>query len=138
MISSSRWSGAKCGKPLRQHSENGGKQIRPALEDLLRAGRQFGLRPHRQGQQGEQWIEIGLLAQLLQTEPDHAINKRLQLLRQKGWAKLEAPVRHHYDHRELAHSTRVLLGNASVNPRVRGSDPSKAAHRANPLQHNRP
>ena len=90
----------------------------------MRAGRQFGLRRHRQRQQGEPWIEIGLLAQLLQAEPDHAIHKRLQLLRQLGWAKLEAPVRHHYDHRESAHSTRVLLGNASVIPRVRGSDPS--------------
>ena len=53
--------GAKCWKQLKQHSENGGKQIRPALEDLLRAGRQFGLRPHRQRQQGEQGIEISLL-----------------------------------------------------------------------------
>ena len=34
-------------------------------------------------------------AQLLQAEPDHAIHKRLQLLRHLGRAEVETPVRHH-------------------------------------------
>ena len=45
MISSSRWSGGKCGKPLKQHSENGGQQIWPELKNLLGAGLQL-LRHH--------------------------------------------------------------------------------------------
>ena len=69
----------------------------------MRAGHQLSLGPHRQREQGEQWIEIGLLAQLLQAQPDHAINKRLQLLRQLSWTELEAPVRHHHDHGQVLH-----------------------------------
>ena len=103
MISFSRWSGAKCGKPLKQHSENGGKQIRPELEDLLGTDRQVCLRPHWQREQGEPWIEIGLLAQLLQAQPPHAIHKPLQLLRQLGWTKPEAPVRHRHHHGQMQH-----------------------------------
>ena len=50
-----------------------------------------------------QWIEISLLAELLKAQPDHPIHKRLQLLRQQGWTKLEAPVRHHHDHSQMQH-----------------------------------
>jgi hypothetical protein len=103
MISTSRWSGGECGKPLKQHSENGGQQIGPALQDLWRAGRQFCLRPHWQREQGEPWIEISLLAQFLQAEPDHRIKKRLQLLRQLGRAQPQAMVRHHHHHGQMQH-----------------------------------
>jgi hypothetical protein len=75
---------------------NGRKEIWPAHQDLLRAG-------HRQREQGEQRIEFGLLAQLLEAEPDHAIKEGLQLLRQLSWTKLEAPVRHQHDHGQMLH-----------------------------------
>ena len=89
--------------PLKQYSENGRNQFRVALQYLLGAALQLRFWLHWQRQQGEPWIEINLLAQLLKAQPDHPINKRLQLLRQKGWAKLEAPVRHHHDHRQMQH-----------------------------------
>ena len=112
MISTSRWSGGECGEPLKQHSENGGKQIRPVLEDLLGAGRQFCLRPHWQREQGEPWIEISLLAELLKAQPDHPIHKRLQLLR------------HHHDHSQMQHlgvelqKTKALSAEAVFKPRL--------------------
>jgi len=56
-----------------------------------------------QRQQGEPWIEISLLAQLLKAQPDHPINKRLQLLRQLGWSKVEAPVGHHNHNPQVLH-----------------------------------
>ena len=49
------------------------------------------------------WVEIGLLTQLLQAEPHHAINKRLQLLRQLGGAEVEVPVRHYNNHGQMQH-----------------------------------
>ena len=87
--------GGECGKPLKQHSENGRNKFRVALQYLLGAALQLRFWLHWQRQQGEPWIEINMLAQLLKAQPDHPINKRLQLARQLGWAKLEAPVRHH-------------------------------------------
>jgi len=82
---------------------NGRKEIRPAHQDLLRAGHQLALWPHRQREQGKQRIEIHLLAQLFQAQPDHAIEKGLQLLRQQGWAEVETPVRHHHNHDQMLH-----------------------------------
>ena len=73
------------------------------LQDLLGTDRQVCLRPHWQRQQGEPWIEISLLAQFLQAQPDHLVNKRLQLLGQLGWTKLETPVRHHHHHGQMQH-----------------------------------
>jgi hypothetical protein len=52
------------------------------LQDLLGADLELCLGPNRQREQVEQGIEIGLLGKLLQTEPNHAIDKRLQMLRQ--------------------------------------------------------
>jgi hypothetical protein len=48
MINSSQWSASEKGKLLQKDSLNGGKQIRPAFQDLLGAGLQLGLGPHRQ------------------------------------------------------------------------------------------
>jgi ATP-dependent helicase YprA (DUF1998 family) len=60
------------------------------------------------GELADQVLHLGVqlhkaLAQLLQAQPDHAIEKRLQLMGRQGRAKLEAPVRHHYDHRQMLH-----------------------------------
>jgi hypothetical protein len=73
---------------------NGRKQIRTAFQDPLRAGLQLGFRPHRQREESQKWIEIDLLAQLIQAQPQYAIHKRLQLLREPGLSEVGAPVRH--------------------------------------------
>ena len=60
----------------------------------------------------------------LQAQPDHPINKRLQLLRQLGWTKLEAPVRHHNDHSQMQHlgveleKAKALGAKAMLKPRL--------------------
>ena len=65
------------GEPLHKHRQHNRLEIRAAGEDLLRAGRQLALRPHRQGEQIEQGIEIRLLAQLLQADPVHFVQEHL-------------------------------------------------------------
>ena len=90
---------------------NGREQIRPAFQDPLRAGLQLGRRPHRQREESQKWIEIDLLAKLLQAQPHHAIHKRLKLLRQLIRAKPEAPVRHQHHHSQVQH-LRVQLEEA--------------------------
>ena len=72
-------------------------------QNLLGGALELCFWQHRQGQEGEQWIEIGLLAQLLQAQPHHPINKRLQLLRQSGRAEVETPVRHDNHHSQMFH-----------------------------------
>jgi hypothetical protein len=63
-------------------------EIRAPGQNLLTASCQFALRPHRQGEQVEQGVEVGLLAQLFKAEPHHLlIQKHLQRL---GGAELEA------------------------------------------------
>ena len=58
---------------------------------------------HWKRRKGDQWIEIGLLGQLLQAQPNHPIEKGLQLLRQLGRSELEVPMWHHHDHSEMLH-----------------------------------
>ena len=48
-------------KSLNQHRQHNRFQIRPSGQNLLTAGCQFAFRPHRQGQQVQQRIEVGLL-----------------------------------------------------------------------------
>ena len=50
----------------------------------LSAELQLHLRPHRQREQGEHRVNIIMLAQLLQAQPDHTTEEALQLLRQQG------------------------------------------------------
>ena len=73
MICSSVSWGNRC----TSNRKNNPLQIRAAGEDLLRAGRQLALRPHRQGEQVEQGIKIRLLAQLLQADPVHLAQEHL-------------------------------------------------------------
>ena len=103
MSSSSRWSGGECGKPFDQHRKNGGEQFRVVHLNLLGTALELCFWLHWQRQKAEQRIQIGLLAQLLQAEPHHAIHKRLQLLRQPGRADVETPVRHDDHHSQVFH-----------------------------------
>ena len=79
---------------------------------------------HWQRQKAEQRIQIGLLAQLLQAEPHHAIHKRLQLLRQPGRAEVETPVRHDDHHSQMFHlgvelqKAKALSAEAMREPRL--------------------
>jgi len=84
-------------------SLNAREEIWPVHQDLLRAGHQLRLRPHWQREQRENGIILGLLAQLLKSQPVHASKERLQLQRQQGWAEVETPVRHHHNHGEMLH-----------------------------------
>jgi hypothetical protein len=49
----------------------------------VRSGRRsrIWLLQHRQGEQVQQWIELLLLAELLQADPDHVIHHQLELPR---------------------------------------------------------
>ncbi|MCX5967646.1 MAG: hypothetical protein NTV57_08420 [Cyanobacteria bacterium] len=94
------------------------------LQDLLGTGRQFCFRPHWQREQAEPWIEISLLAQLLQAQPHHAINKHLQLLRQLGRAQPQVMVRHYHDNGQVLHlgveleKAKALGAKAMLEPRL--------------------
>ena len=48
------------GEALHQHRKNNRVQIRAAGENLLTAGRQLAFRPHGQGEQVEQGVEVGV------------------------------------------------------------------------------
>jgi hypothetical protein len=71
------------------------------IKDLLGAGSQLSLRAHRQREQSEQWVQICSLAQLLEAQPHHAINKRMQLLRQLLRAEPEMSVGQHHHHGQM-------------------------------------
>jgi len=73
------------------------------LQDPFGADLQLSLRPHRQREQIEQGVEIGMLAQLLQAQPNHAINKYLQLTGQLVWAEFEAPMGQHNNQGQMQH-----------------------------------
>ena len=63
-------------------------------------------RPHRQGEQVQQRIEIRLLAQLLQVEPHHLLlQEHLQRL---GGAELEAAVGRNHQHSPVLHLVLLL------------------------------
>jgi hypothetical protein len=106
--------------------KNGGEQFWVVHQDLLGAALELCFWQHRQRQKGEQWVEIGLLAQLLQAQPDHPINKRLQLLRQSGRAEVEALVRHDNHHSQVFHvwmeleKAKALSTEAMLEPRPAG------------------
>jgi hypothetical protein len=44
----------------------------------LAAALQLGLKQHRQREQIEQWIELSLLAELFQADPEHLIDHQLE------------------------------------------------------------
>ena len=67
------------------------------------------------------------MAQLLQAEPQHAINKRLQLLRQPGRAEVEAPVRHQHHHGQVLH-LRMQLQKAKALSAKPVLEPTLAVH----------
>ena len=72
-------------------------------QDLLGAALELCFWLHWQREKGEQWIQIGLLAQLFEAQPHHPIHKRLQLLRQLGRAEVETQVRHDDHHSQVFH-----------------------------------
>jgi len=94
------------------------------IKDLLRAGSQLRFRAHRQREQDEQGIKIGLLAELFQAQLDHAIEEGLQLLGQLGRAEGETLVRHHHNHRQVLHlgveleKAKALSAQAVLEPRL--------------------
>lgn len=65
-------------------------------------------------------MEAALVAELVEAQPVHACNKRLQLIRHLGRPQPEAPVRQHHDHRQaldlgmLLQKTEALGGQAVV------------------------
>ena len=69
---------AQLGKSLNQHRQHNRFQIRAAGEDLLAARRQLALGPHRQREQVEQGVEVGLLAKRLQADPVHLLEELSQ------------------------------------------------------------
>ena len=73
------------------------------LQDLFGGAGDVGLGQHRQCEQREYGVVLGLPAQLLQAQPDHAIEKGLQLLGQLGRTELEAPVGNHHNHGQMLH-----------------------------------
>ena len=91
------------GKPLPNDKENGLDQIGPWFQDPIGGAGDFGFGQHRQGEQAEQRIKPGLLAELLQAEPVHASQERRQLERQFGRPQPEAPVRDDNNHLQVLH-----------------------------------
>ena len=89
--------------PLEQHRENGREQFRPERENLLGAAFELCLWLHWQRQQGEPRIGIGLLAQLLKAQPNHAIKEGLQLPRQLRRTDVETSLWHHHDNGQMLH-----------------------------------
>ena len=69
------------GVPLHQDRKNRLSQIRAALQDLLTAQLQLRFMQNRQPEQIQQRIELVLLAELLQADPDHIIQHQLELRR---------------------------------------------------------
>ena len=73
------------------------------LQDLFGGAWNVGLGQHRQGEQREDGVVLGLPAQRLQAQPDHSTEKGLQLMRQQGRAQVETQVRHHHNHGQVLH-----------------------------------
>jgi hypothetical protein len=48
-------------------------------------------------------LQLGLLAELVQAEPNHAIEEGLQLERQLGWAEFDAPLGQPNENRQMQH-----------------------------------
>ena len=96
------------GKLLHQHRQHNLVQIRAAGEDLLAACCQLALGPDRQGEQVEEGIEVGLLAQLLQVDPVHLLEEHLQQPGQLGGAEVDPLVWRDHHHLQVLH-LRMLL-----------------------------
>ena len=54
--------------------------------------------PHRQGEQVEQGVEVGLLAQLLKADPVHLLQNCLQQSGRVGWSQLQVVVGRDHHH----------------------------------------
>ena len=72
-------------KAFRKNRQNQCDQIRPWRQDALSAGCEIRLFLHRQGEQGQQGIEIRLTGEGLQVHPGHILlEKALQQKRLAG------------------------------------------------------
>ena len=76
----------------------------------MRAGPKIWLLLHRQGEQGQHGIEIGLAGEGIEIHPGHILLKEAPQQQGLAGAKGQAPVRKEHQHLQMLHLLVLLQG----------------------------